>query len=129
MRKPSNRVLAVSSVVGVVAVVGIGTAAWSAADRDESRTATGVCGSATYELDLESEDGGLEATFELQSTAPGEVWEVVVEQDGAIVLRDERRTDEDGELDLDVRVAEAAQAIAVTATSPGAEPCAAGITR
>jgi hypothetical protein len=69
-------------------------------------------------------------TFDLQSAAPGETWEVVVEQDGRSVLSGERQTDEDAELDLDVAVNEEdGTPIDVTATPENGEACPASITR
>ncbi len=78
---------------------------------DAERSTSGVCGAATYELAVEEEDGRTEATFELQSSAPGETWDIVVTQDGTPILRGSRLTDEDGEVDLDVPADAAADAL------------------
>lgn len=126
--------LALAAVVVVVAIGG-GTALAIGGDDDtESR---GTCGGNAYELAVEQEDGGLEVTFELQAAAPGESWDVLVEQGGTTLLDGARTTDEDGELDIDVPAHEKdGDEFTVTATSAGttgdaagAEPCTATITR
>ena len=101
---------------------------WAFGSGDDEQTARGTCGNATYELAVESEDGGLEATFELQSAGPGETWNVVVEQDGTSVLEGERQTDEDAELDVDVTVSESdGTSFTVVATPENGEPCTASL--
>jgi hypothetical protein len=124
--------LALAAVVAVVAVGGGTALALSGGDDDkESR---GTCGGNAYELAVEREDGGLEVTFELQSAAPGETWDVLVEQGGTTLLDGSRTTDEDGELDVDVPAHEKdGDTFTVTATpaagATGAEPCTATVTR
>lgn len=120
--------IAVAAVV-VVALVAGGAWLLLSGDEDE-QTARGTCGNATYELSLEKDDNGLEVTFELQSGAPGETWNVVVEQDGRSVLSGDRQTDEDAELDVDVLVNESdGGAFTVTATPENGEACTASIER
>lgn len=92
--------LAVAAVV-VVVTAGAATAGWLI-NRDDAVTDRGACDGVTYELSVEREDGGHEVSFELQSTAPGETWSVVVEQGGSPLLHADRTTDADGELDVDV---------------------------
>ena len=92
--------------------------AWRSAGTTSSPR--GTCGDATYEFSVEAEDGGLEVTFELQSAAPGETWDVAVEQGGTSLLQGERQTDEDAELDVDVFADEAGSADSPHATPPDA---------
>jgi hypothetical protein len=122
-------IIAVTAVV--LLAVGIGTA--FALRGDDEQNARGACGNATYEFTAESEDGDLEVTFELQSAAPGETWDVVVEQDGTPVWQGERITDNDGELDVDVFADEDRGGEFTATATPrgvaGAEPCNAKVTR
>ena len=67
--------LAVAAVL-VVVTAGAATAGWLLT-RGDAGTDRGTCGGATWELSVEREDGGHEASFELQSAAPGETWSVV----------------------------------------------------
>ena len=102
--------------LGLVVVVGLAVAAWLLLRPEGATTARGTCGTAAYELEAEPEDDVLEVTFELQSAGPDETWMVRVEQDGASLLDGERRTDEDGELDLDVIGEQDAGEFSVVAT-------------
>ena len=56
-------------------------------------TERGACAGTAYELSVEDDDGGLELSYELQSTGPGEVWAVVVTQGNRTVLDGERTTE------------------------------------
>jgi len=110
--------LAVAAVL-VVVTAGAATAGWLLS-RDDATADRGTCDDVSWELSVEREDGGHEASFELQSTAPGETWSVVVEQGGSALLRTERTTDEDGELDVDVLVdPDATDAVTVAASYDG----------
>lgn len=118
----------IAVAVVVVAALVAGGAWWMLAGGDDEQSARGTCGSATYEMSVEPEDGGLEVTFELQSTAPGETWQIVVEQDGTAVLTGERQTDEDAELDVDVTVSKSdGTSFTVTATPQDGEACTASL--
>ncbi|WP_205475073.1 hypothetical protein [Nocardioides sp. SYSU D00038] len=113
--------LALAALV-VVAAVGIGI--WIAVGDDEGDTVTGACGSArSYSLEGESEDGGYEVTFEVQSAAPGESWQVAIEQDGEPLVEGTRQTDEDAELDVDARADADGGEITATATPEDGEAC------
>jgi hypothetical protein len=116
-------------VAGVVVVAAVAIGAWLALGGDDEATARGTCGSASYTLSRESEDGGLEVTFELQSSAPGEVWDVTLSQGGTPILTGERTTDEDAELDLDAPADDAAgTAFTVEATpTAGGDTCTASL--
>ena len=109
-------------LASIVAVVALGLLAVV--------TERGTCGSATYELSADDEDGGVEVTFEVQSAAPGETWQVVIEQDGTEVYSGTRQTDEDAELDVDATVSEKdGSSFTATATPQDGEPCTASLDR
>jgi hypothetical protein len=121
--------LVLAGIVAVVLVVAAG-GAWWALGRDSETTERGTCGNATYELSAEDEDGGLEVTFEVQSAAPGETWQVVIEQVGTEVYSGTRQTDEDAELDVDVTVsAKDGSSFTATATPEAGEPCTVSLDR
>ncbi|GAA1148006.1 hypothetical protein [Nocardioides aquiterrae] len=122
---------ALIAVAAVVAIALVAGGAWLALrGGDDEKTARGTCGTTTYELSAENDDTGLEVTFELQSEAPDETWNVVVEQDGSTVLEGDRRTDEDAELDVDVTVNEDdGTSFRVTATPEEGEACTASLAR
>lgn len=117
-------------VVAVVVLVVAAGGAWWALGGDNEATERGTCGNATYELTAEDEDGGVEVTFELQSAAPGETWQVVVEQDGTEVYSGTRQTDEDAELDVDVTVSSKdGSSFSATATPENGTTCTASLDR
>ncbi|WP_167736685.1 hypothetical protein [Nocardioides sp. 1609] len=119
-----------AGAVGAVVVAGLGAGAVTAFGADDETQERGTCHGTAYELVVGDDDGGLELEFELQSSAPAEVWEVLVEQDGESVLTGERTTDEDGELDLDTPVDEdGTQEFRVTVTPAEGDPCVATLTR
>lgn len=122
---------AVAVIIGVMAVVIVAAVAvggWLVLREDEANQ-RGTCDSATYQLSVEPEDGGLEVNFELLSAAPGETWDVVVQQDANILLEGQRTTDEDAELDVDVPTREIGDNdFVVTATPQGGEVCTARLT-
>lgn len=121
---------ALLALAAVVVVAAIAVGAWTAWGGEDAVETRGTCGGNAHELSVEDEDGGLEVTFELQATAPGEVWELVVEQDGRTLLEGQRTTDEDGELDVDVPAnSQDGDEFTVTATPPTGEPCTATVTR
>lgn len=121
-------ILATTAVVVVVVVAGI--AWWALGRGDDETESRGTCGTATYEISSESEEAGLEVTFELQSADAGERWHVVIEQDGTSVLESNRQTDEDAELDADVTVDEGdGTSFTVTATPEQGDACVATLDR
>jgi len=124
MSKPILAVVAAAVVLLVVA----GGAWWALAGGDNEKTVHGTCGSSTWELSTEDEDGGVEVTFELQSAAPAETWQVVIEQDGIEVYSGTRQTDEDAELDVDVTVSgKDGSSFTATATPENGEVCTASL--
>ena len=123
---------ALMAIVAVVVVAAVAFGSWAAfADDGDDKTARGTCDSRSTELSVEQEDGGLEVSFELQSTAPGETWDVVLEQGDTTLLEGQRQTDEDAELDLDSPADEnGSNEFTATATpADGGEPCTATLTR
>jgi len=120
--------LALTALVVVAAVV-IGS--WVAVADDGDKTARGTCADRSTELTAEQDDGALEVSFELQSTAPGETWDVVLQQGDTTLLEGQRQTDEDAELDLDAPADEnGSNELTATATpADGGEPCTATLTR
>lgn len=119
-----------AGVIAVVVLVVAAGGAWWALDRDTETTQRGSCTNATYELSAEDEDGGVEVTFEVQSAAPGETWQVVIEQDGTEIYSGNRLSDEDAEIDVDVTVsAEDGSSFTATATPENGTPCTATLDR
>ncbi len=100
-----NRRIVIPAVAGV-AVLGVAGGAWAiTSDRGDRETETrGACAAASYELSAEREDGGLEVSLEVQSTAPGESWDVSLEHNDQVLVTGKRLTDEDAEVDVDAFV-------------------------
>ncbi|MET1059742.1 MAG: hypothetical protein ABWX84_09100 [Nocardioides sp.] len=125
-----RRVL-VALVVAVVAVVGIGAGAYALLGGDDETRERGTCAGASHELTVESENGGLEASFELQGDQVGQTWDVTLEQDGTTLVEGERQTDEDAELDVDAYADDTAGADEFTVTfapSGASETCTSSVT-
>ncbi|WP_104105139.1 hypothetical protein [Nocardioides sp. 616] len=121
-----NRALLAVLVVVVIVVVAI--AAWFTWGGDDSDTVTGECEGNTYELTVEEEDGGLQVTFDLQTSDPGAVWEVVIEQDGQPLLQSSRVTDDGSEIEVEAMAREDQwDEFVVTATPAAGQPCVASI--
>lgn len=111
-------------LVAVLVLVCAATAAGWVLLRDDDRSTRGTCGEAAYELSAEAENGDVEVSFELRSTAPGETWVVAIEQDGTELVTGERTTDEDAELDVTAYTgSEEAAAITATATDAAGSTC------
>jgi hypothetical protein len=93
------------AVIGgaTAAAVVIGLGAWWAVDSsvEAQTTERGTCGSATWELSAEAEDGGTEVSAELQSSGPDETWDVELTRDDTSLHTGTRTTDQDGEIDID----------------------------
>ena len=117
------------AVIGGVAAaaVVIGAGSWWAIDSqvEAQTTERGTCGGATWELSAEGEDGGTEVSAELQSSAPGEEWQVELTRDDTSLLTGARTTDEDGEIDVDAYSSgnPGDATYAVTFTPADGEPC------
>ena len=94
---------ALLAIVAVVVVAAVALGSWAAfADDGDGPTARDTCDGRTTELSVEKDDGALEVSFELQSSAPGETWQIKIAQADEVLLEDERETDADAEIDVDV---------------------------
>ena len=117
------------AVIGgaAAAVVVVGLGGWWAVDNavEAQTTERGTGGGATWELSAEGEDGGTEVSAELQSSGPGEEWQVDLLRDDSSLLAGTRTTDEDGEIDVDAfSTGNPGDATyAVTFTPADGEPC------
>lgn len=131
MREKSVKKSVLLAVSALVAVIIVSAAvAWGLTRDEGESSARGVCGSGAWELALEKDDGATELDFELQSSVPGEAWEIEVEQGDELLLDSERTTDEDAELDLDVVARDGGfDSFRVTATPTDGEACIATLTR
>lgn len=89
-------------LAGVAVLAAIVTGFWMFGER-EAR-AGGACSQVGYQLSAEGEDGGTEASFELQSGAPGEEWLVSLRRADTVLVEGTRLTDEDAEIDVDAWV-------------------------
>lgn len=100
-----NRFVAATAAVALTAgLVGVGVGAASAAPTAiADREKRGDCGpNAGYDADLERDDGQLETSFEIDSTrASGEEWRITMSRNGKRVLNEVRRTDNEGEIDVE----------------------------
>lgn len=90
-------VIATTAVLGV----GIGVAATAVYLQDRESEVRSTCAQNAAVLSAEPEDGGTEASFELQSAAPGESWTVELRHNDKVLVSGTRVTDEDAEIDLD----------------------------
>ena len=90
--------LVIGGVAAAVVVAGAGT--WWAVDRsaEAQTTERGTCGGATWELSMDAEDGGVEVSAEIQSSGPGETWDVALLRGDTSLLEGTRTTDDDGDL-------------------------------
>jgi hypothetical protein len=122
-----KKVLLAGIALAVLAAVAVG--AWLLLSEESETTARGACGGATYEFSAETDDGALEVSFELQSSGPGEIWQVRLLQEGDALVAGDRRTDDDGEIDLDVVADEDANDFEMTATPESGAACTAKLER
>ncbi len=119
----------VAAVLGLALVAAIGVGIWQLAGEEDEKTARGTCGGVTYDLSADSDDGLLEVTFEVRSSGPGEVWQIVVDQDGEALFEGQRTTDEEGEIDVEAIADDGATAFEATATPADGDACTATLTR
>ena len=122
---------ALIGLAALVALAAVAWGSWTAFAADGESTTRATCEDRSTELSVEPDDGGLEVSFELQSKAPGETWQLLVQQGGTTLLEGERLTDEDAELDVDAPADEdGSDTFTVTATpADGTAPCTATLTR
>lgn len=121
--------LVIGGVAAAVVVAGAGT--WWAVDRsaEAQTTERGTCGGATWEFSMEAEDDGIEVSAEIQSSGPGETWEVALLRGDTALLDGTRTTDADGEIDVDAFTADdtADPTYTATFTPADGEPCTASL--
>jgi hypothetical protein len=112
-------------VIAPLAVLGSGTPAHA-----DGPTARGACGTGTYELEAERDDGRIEVSADLDRLAPGSRWTVVIKHDGKRVVRVTRTADREGdvEVDLDRPDARGADVFRLKATSANGTRCVATVT-
>ena len=112
--------------VATVLCAGAATVTWLFMDGGEA-VAAGSCPNANYVLEAEREGNVLEVSFELQTSAPGETWEIQVAQADEVLLEATRESDVDAEIDIDVyAVSDGASDFTATATK-GTETCSAAL--
>lgn len=96
---------------------------------EDETTSKGSCGDHRYELSAETENDVTDISFELRTSASGETWQVVIDQDGEPILETSAVTDEDRELDAETSVpaSDGTSTFTVTATPETGEPCEASV--
>ncbi len=122
-----NRV-AVGVIVGVVVIAAVATVTWLSVSDSAEASDRGTCANATYSLEAEREDDTLEVSFELQSSAPGETWQIKIAQADEVLLEDERETDADAEIDVDVYAPRTGDNRFTATATQGDDVCSAAIT-
>lgn len=119
-------------VLGAVVLVLLvaGGAVWATGGLgDDEATKAGRCGQASYELSAERDEQGVEVSLEVQSAQPGEQWSVSLLQDRDSLIRGDRTTDTDAELDADTLVPGAeGGTFSARMTPQGGETCIARVT-
>jgi hypothetical protein len=118
MRK---RTMALTGATGL-AVVAVATGGWLALAPAGAET-TASCDVAYVELSTEHEAGATELELELTSNTPGEAWTIRVEHDGRVVHESERVTDDEAEIDVELRRPVAERAFTVIASPGSGPPC------
>ncbi len=106
--------------------VGAGAGAWWwAASGEESAIADGTCAAATYQLEAEDDDDRVDVSFDLQTSAPGERWTLVLREGDTVLVQGERMSDEDAELDVEARVPQDGERTFTVEATPvaGGETC------
>ena len=122
----------VTVVLGAVVLVLVvaGGAVWATGGLgDDEATKAGRCGPASYELSAERDEQGVEVSLEVQSAQPGEQWAVTLLQGQDSLVRTDRTTDPDAELDVDTLVPGAeGGTFSARITPQGGETCVARVT-
>jgi hypothetical protein len=119
--------IVIATVVALVVVAGVGGLVWWQTADDEVREA-GSCDGASYTLESEREDDTTEVSFEVQTSEPGETWEVRIEQGDEVLVEGTRTTDEDAEIDVDAYVAQDATGDVTATATQDDRTCTATIT-
>jgi hypothetical protein len=100
-------------------------------DRDEVRTAGTCGGSVRSELKLKSDDGGIEAEFELHQARGGSAWRLTIVQEGRVVWRGRAtagRSSRSFTVERRLRDLSGADRVSVRASGPSGVACRASAT-
>lgn len=95
-----NVVRTVAALVATTALVAapIGLALPAQADADRSG---GLPGGGRYQLSVDREDGGFQVSADLDDTAPGSRWKVVLRHEGKKIASGVLAADDEGDLSVD----------------------------
>ena len=123
-----NRTTALIATAALVATPLATLVAASPASADVTKR--GTCAGGSYEFQVEREDGGYEASLDLDRVAPGSRWELVIRHDGQRAARVTRTADREGDVDLDVTRRDTAgqETFRFRATTAGGVACKGTIT-
>jgi hypothetical protein len=76
----------------------VGSAPVAAADRERE----GDCSARSdWELELEKDDGRIEFDLDIDTPRSGQRWAIVIKQNGGAFFENTRRTDDDGDIEID----------------------------
>ncbi|MEO9325340.1 hypothetical protein ABFT23_17745 [Nocardioides sp. C4-1] len=95
MKRTTALTAAAALVAGPAAVLLAPSAAHADVDR------SGRCGGGTYELSVDREDGGYEASVDLDRVKPGTTWRVVVRHEGRVIANVVRTADREGDVEVE----------------------------
>jgi len=94
--------LGIAGSAALMALTTMAVVAMPASARDVERHARGVCtGTSDWELELEKEHGRIEVNVEVDTRRVGRTWEVKVWHNGTRFASVLRRTDRDGDVELE----------------------------
>ena len=96
-----NHLTRTTAGLGAALALAVPTALVVAAPAHADVERRGACGAGSYELSVDREDGGYEASVDIDRVAPGSRWRVVMRHDGQRFYRNVLRADREGELDVD----------------------------
>lgn len=104
--RKSPKVLLAVAVAAAAGALSLSTVpAYADSGSDEDKLKRGSCsGSTDWKWKVGPEDGGLEAEFEIDSSATGVAWRVKLFHDGSRYVNVTRRTNAEGEIELERRV-------------------------
>ncbi|HMJ36990.1 MAG TPA: hypothetical protein VK501_23995 [Baekduia sp.] len=130
MFRPPVLTALLSSLV-LAAALPAGAAARGGGDRNEVRV-NGTCGGGVRsELKLKSDDGGIEAEFEVHQARGGSAWSVTIAQEGRVAWRGRVRTGRSSRaftLHRRLRDYAGADGVTVRASGPSGVTCRASAT-
>jgi hypothetical protein len=101
MRTTRTRRIGLIGAAGLMALTSLAAVAMPASASTE-REKHGACtGSSDWEFELEREHGRIEAKVDVDTRRSGRQWRVRIWHDGSLTTNVVRRTDRDGEIELD----------------------------